>query len=148
MILHAEDTLVANLIENADDDRDKGNSSADKLKKFSETRWTLRHMGHQRVSDNSETSCDMWDDTLSEEKGLNSDVNGRMIGVNASSRTFDFLFFLELGLLIYGQTDALSQTTQAERMNLLCGKQLCNSTLSALLGDRTEEMFKLFTTRC
>jgi hypothetical protein len=83
---------VANLIENADDDRDSGNSSAGKLKKFSETRWTLRHVGCQRISDNLETLCDMWDDTLSEEKGLNSDVKGRTIGVNACSRTFDFLF--------------------------------------------------------
>ena len=59
----------------------------------------------------------MWDDTLSEEKGLNSDVKGRAIGVNDSSRTFDFLFFLEVGLLMHVQTDALPQTMQAERMS-------------------------------
>ena len=81
---------------------------------------------------------------MSEDKGLNKDVKGRVIGVNASSRTFDFLFFLELGLLIYGQTDVLSQTMQAVRMTLLCGKKLCTSTLNTLLGDRTQERFQMF----
>ena len=127
LIPHIEDMQVANLIEITGDDRESGYSSAGKLKKFSETRWTLRHVGHQRISDNLETLYDMWDDTLSEEKGLNSDVKGRIIGVNASSRTFDFLFFLELGLLTHGQTDALSQTMQAERMTLLCGSNCAMS---------------------
>ena len=104
----------------------------------------MRHLGFQRISENLETLHDLWDDILEKDKGLNSDVKGRIIGVNASSRTFDFLFFIELGLLIYGQTDALSQTLQAERMTLLCGKELCASTRTTLLGDRTEERFKLF----
>ena len=33
---------------------------------------------------------------------------------------------------------------QAECINLLCGKELCASTRTALLGDRTKERFKLF----
>ena len=81
---------------------------------------------------------------MSEDKGLNKDVKGRVIGVSASSRTLDFLFFLELGLLIYGQTDTLSQTMQAECMTLLCGNQLYTSTLNIFLGNSTQERFQLF----
>ena len=72
----------------------------------------MRHKGFKSILENLESLHDVFDEILSKEKGLNSEVRARICGVNANTRTFDFFFFLEVGMLVCSQTDALSQTLQ------------------------------------
>ena len=86
-----------------------------KLKKFCTTRWTLRHVGFRRVRENYKALLQLWEHVLNVEKGLTSDVKGRIIGVLSKMRTHDFLFYLELAIIVCSQTDNLSKTLQSTR---------------------------------
>ena len=72
-----------------------------KLKKICTTRWTFRHVGFRRVSENYKALLQLREHVLNVEKGLTSDVKGRIIGVLAKMRTCDFLFYLELAIIVH-----------------------------------------------
>ena len=59
-------------------------------------------------------------------------------------KTFDFLFYLELAIILYSQTDALSQALQDKTITLLEGKTLAKGTTQYLRDIRNENMFNLF----
>ena len=103
-----------------------------KLKEFSKTRWTMSHASFVHISNNLEKLCNLWEDILSKEKGLKSDVKACIIGVNTKSRTFDFAFHLELSIMLFSQTDALSQTLQSSELTLLDGAALEKKPLKQL----------------
>ena len=62
-----------------------------KLKKICVTRSTLRHVGFQRMCMNYEALLKLWENVLSTQKGLQSDVTARIIGVNTKMKSFHFL---------------------------------------------------------
>ena len=120
-----ENLKLADLVEQKNNDQDLNDETMPlKLKEFSKTRWTMSHASFVHISNNLEKLCNLWEDMLSTEKGLKSDMKARIIRVNAKSRTFDFVFHLELSIILFSQTDALSQMLQSSELTSLDGAAL------------------------
>ena len=116
-----------------------------KIKKFSHARWTMRHVGFTRIKENYQALLKLWEEIWDHERsGLDSQTKARIVGASTKMKTFDFLFYLELAIVVHSQTDALSQTLQDKTMTLLEGKTLAKGTMQCLRDVRNENMFNLF----
>lgn len=60
---------------------------------------------------------------------MGSKTKARIAGVSTKVKSLNFLFYLELAIVVYSQTDALSQTLQNKSMTLLEGKNLAKGTI-------------------
>ena len=75
---------------------------------------------------------------------MNSKTKARILGMSSKMKIFDFLLYLELDIIVYSQTGALSQTLQHKTMTLLEGKNLAKGTVKCLKDLRNENIFNLF----
>ena len=141
--LKMRDMIMAESHEDLEDDAEIDTPL--KIKKFSHTRWTMRHVGFIRIKENYQALLKLWEEIWDNERsGLDSQTKARIAGVSTKMKTFDFLFYLELAIVVYSQTDALSQTLQDKTMTLLEGKTLAKGTIKCLKDIRNENMFNLF----
>ena len=109
------------------------------------TRWTVRAASLQSVLDNFEVLLGFW--TESQEGHLDSEIEARVIGVEAQMHTFDFLFGVALGSLILRHSDNLSKSLQHEHMSAAEGQELVKLTHEVLKSLRQPEQFQLFYQR-
>ena len=109
------------------------------------TRWTVRAASMNSVLDNYEILLGVWEE--SKESHLSSDIKARVIGVDAQMQTFDFLFGVSLGALIFSHSDNLSKTLQHVNISAAEGQQLAKLTLDVLKSIRQPEHFQSFYQR-
>ena len=104
-----------------------------KIKKICSTRWTMRHMGFIRIKDNYKALLRLQDKIQEKERaGLDNKTKIRIAGVSSKMKIFDFLFHLELAIIVYSQTGTLSQMLQHKTMTLLEGKNFAKGTVKCL----------------
>ena len=106
------------------------------------TRWTVRAASLKSVIDNYlvfQALLEEVKDTVTD-----SEIQARVIGVEATMNRFDFLFGLVLGERLLQHTDNLSKTLQAPSLTASEGQQVADLTHQTLCRIRTTEAFDLF----
>ena len=121
--------------------------TANRVSKFSATRWTVRANCFQRILDNYCYLYQLWEKCL-EEPGLNREVKARIIGCKSQMESFDLYFSFRLGKLLYSHTDKLSQTPQTENMSAVSSKRLAMLTVETIRTLRNEERFNALYDLC
>ena len=102
------------------------------------TRWTVRAASLQSVLDNCKPLQELWEESL--DTKLDPEIKSR-IGVKYQMETFNYLFGVSLGALIFGHSDNLSKTLQHTYISAVEGLQMSIQTLQKL---RSESQFDLF----
>ena len=86
-------------------------------------------MGFQRMHMNYRDLLELWEHALSTEKGLQSGIKARIIGVSTKMKSFHFLWHLELAINACDQKEKLSKILQNTRMNFIEVKELGDSVV-------------------
>ena len=73
-----------------------------------------------------------------------TEVKGRIIGVNFIMKKFDFYFGCCLGKNVLRQTDIFSKSFQSTSLSAAEGHDLATIVIKKLEEDRKNEQFKIF----
>ena len=105
------------------------------------TRWTVKADSLQSVLDNYEVLQDLWEESYSEVR--DTDIRGRIKGVDAQMKTFDYLFGVMLGQSILQHTDNLSKGLQHVTDAASEGQSMAQLTLDTLARLRNDEPYSI-----
>jgi hypothetical protein len=111
--------------------------------KLSATRWTIRAVCFKRILDNYEALMLTWEQCL-DERSVDAEVRGRIIGCQSQMATFHFYFGIHLGHRLFSQTDNLSKNLQTTKISSLDGQRLTRLVKEVFNGMRTDESFRIF----
>ena len=75
---------------------------------------------------------------------LDTEMNARIRGVDVNMHTFDYVFKVYLGELIFGHSDNLSKSLQNPNLSDVDGWCTANATVEALKSIKNDENFELF----
>ena len=109
------------------------------------TRWTVRAVSLQSIIDNYMVFQALWEDLR--DVLTNSEIRARLVGVEAMTGNFYFLFGLVLGERILKHTDNLNKTLQCPALTATEAQQCAALTCETFCKLRTSEMFDLFWDR-
>jgi hypothetical protein len=115
------------------------------IQSFCPTRWTVRGDVIESILDNYDTLKRLWVECL--ETRLESDIKGRIIGVQTQMLNFNTLFGLQLSKKILKITDNLSRTLQNQKMSAAEGQAIAELTVRTLKSMRTDTSFTVFQPR-
>ena len=100
-----------------EDDESIDKSKVNQISKLCNTRWTVRANCFQRIIDNYQYICSLWDKFL-KETGVTAGVKSRIIGRKGQMTTLELYFVLKIGKLLYSHIDKLSQTYKVRKLQL------------------------------
>ena len=106
------------------------------------TRWTVHAQSLHSILDNYEALQVLWEESLEFVK--EAEMRSRIMGVLSRMTSFDFLFGVLLGELLFRHSDNLSKALQSSHMSAAEGQKVAAMTVKTLESLRTEENFKLF----
>ena len=75
---------------------------------------------------------------------METEMKGRIIGVNFVMKNFDFYFGCCLGKTVLRQTDILSKSLQSSSLSAAEGQDLATIVIKKLAEDRKNEQFEIF----
>ena len=105
----------------------------------------MQHAGFIRIKDNYKALLSLQDEIWEKEQaGLDSKTKARIVGASSKIKTLDFLFYLELAIIVHSQVGTLSQTLQHKTITLLKGKNLAKGSVKYSKDLRHENMLNLF----
>ena len=84
----------------------------------------------------------LWEESLDFVK--EAERRSRIMGVSSRMASFDFLFGVLLGELLFRHSDNLSKTLQSSYMSAAKGQKVAAMTVKTLESLRTKECFKVF----
>ena len=97
----------------------------------------------ERIYSNYQELQNTWVEVLTE-GGLNSELKGRIVGVQAQMGTFEYFFGNRLGHLLFRHTDNLAIALQGKRLCATEGHRIARQTLTVLKELRCESRFDEF----
>ena len=103
------------------------------------TRWTVRADAFASILENYEALLYTW--TEAKQVCSDSEVRARVGGVAKHMESFEFLFGLELGRIVFNMADNLSKALQGTSISASDGQSLMKSTVTAYEKIRTDDSF-------
>ena len=110
---------------------------------FSATRWTVRAVCFKRIIKNYQALQETWKECL-KQGGLSAEKKVRVVGCQAQTNSFNYLFGILLGERLFAHTDNLPAALQKKDRSAVAGKGLANQTMQTLKRIRDKDSYKLF----
>ena len=125
-----------------DEIRNHSKNDAKSIHTFCPTRWTVRGETLESVLQNHAELLELWEWSLT--NVTETEMKGRIIGVNFIMKKFDFYFGCCLGKNVLRQTDILSKSLQSSSLSAAEGQDLATIVIKKLEEDRKNEQFEMF----
>ena len=125
-----------------DEIRSHSKNNAKSIHTFCPTPWTVRGETLESVLQNHEELLELWEWSLT--NVTETEMKGRIIGVNFILKIFDFYFGFCLGKKILRQTDILPKSPQSSKLSAADGQNLATIVIKKLEEDRRNEQFEMF----
>ena len=125
-----------------DEIRNHSKNDAKSIHTFCPTCWTVRGETLESVLQNHAELLELWEWSLT--NVTETEMKGRIIGVNFIMKKFDFYFGCYLGKNVLRETDILSKSLQSSSLSAAEGQDLATIVIKKLEEDRKNEQFEMF----